>query len=481
MASNSNAINRTWGWLWHGLENFWNRHVGAIVSVLVLLIAAGLGVLAPMASDRTVVLIALGGLAAAPLAYAALHFIVQRREWAPVLILCACIFVPISVPVRGSRYVMSLVLTAVFVVLWVLRLLTVERRLALLPSPMNWPLLGFIVVTIISLAWSNLYRDVTVAIWSSFPFVQISSALVMILLPALFLMVNNYFHDLKWLKIMVAVLIAGAVFGLGNEFVVTTLPVQTRGTFTMWVVSITMALLLFMRRLNVWLRLGLGALVLGWCYWSFGLRITWLASWLPTLVALTVILFMRSKALLAMLVSAALIWAFVNWGFITDVFAAEDQESGGTRLAAWAQNWLITQDHWLFGTGPAGYAVYYMSYFPNQGMATHSNYLDILSQVGITGAAFYLAFFGLTAWSAYRLCRRLQGRGDFAEALANAALGGAAGCIVINAFGDWLIPFAYTQGISGFDYAAYNWLFLAVIPVLERLTRDSDTESKTYA
>jgi O-antigen ligase len=171
----------------------------------------------------------------------------------------------------------------------------------------------------------------------------------------------------------------------------------------------------------------------------------------------------------------------MNTTTITADIDRENQESGQTRLAAWVQNWIITQDHLVFGTGPAGYAVYYMTYFPRNAMATHNNYIDIFSQLGLVGLVFYLSFFVLVVWSGFRLCQRLRGRGDFVEALAQAALAGSVGCLVINAFGDWLIPFAYTQGIRGYDYAAYNWIFLAVIPVLERLTRPAATIAPTHA
>ncbi len=38
------------------------------------------------------------------------------------------------------------------------------------------------------------------------------------------------------------------------------------------------------------------------------------------------------------------------------------------------------------------------------------------------------------------------------------------------AFGDWLIPFAYTQSIEGFDYAIYSWLFMGSLLSLKTIT-----------
>ena len=160
--------------------------------------------------------------------------------------------------------------------------------------------------------------------------------------------------------------------------------------------------------------------------------------------------------------------------YVSQVIERESQESGETRLAAWAVNWRVTREHWLFGTGPAGYAAYYMSYFPLEGTATHSNYIDIVAQTGLVGLGLVLwIFFGLS-WLGYRLSQRLRGRGDFLEAAANAALAGTLGCILMMAFGDWLFPFAYTQSIAGFDYAVYNWIFMGTLLVIARLTQPKD-------
>jgi len=44
------------------------------------------------------------------------------------------------------------------------------------------------------------------------------------------------------------------------------------------------------------------------------------------------------------------------------------------------------------------------------------------------------------------------------------------GCVAALALGDWLIPFAYTQTISGFDHSVFSWLFMGMIGALDRLT-----------
>jgi len=440
-------------------------------AALVLLFTALLGPLLVKTQDSLNATLLVTAVLALPIGLVGFRIVTQFRSINVLLVLITCIFIPIGFQARGSYVVLSLILAALFLGLWLLRMLVVERRFHFVPGPHNWPILGFSLVVIISTVWSNIFRDVIIIVPTSLVFVQGASAMVMLCLVGLYLMVDNYFSEIKWLKAMVAILLAGGFFGLVNEFVVQTLPVQTRGTFTMWVMACTYSLVLFHKGLSWPQRLGMFALMVGWAYWSFGLRITWLASWLPALVALLTLSFMRSRKLLAGLILAALIWAVVNWSYVEQTINAETDESGHTRLEAWYMNWTVTSEHLLFGTGPGGYAVYYMTYFPTNAMATHNNYIDVISQLGLPGFIFYVWFFIAVAWQGFRLCRRLKGRGDFAEALANAAFAGTLGCIVINAFGDWLIPFAYTQGIAGFDYAAYNWLLMACIPVLDRITR----------
>lgn len=178
----------------------------------------------------------------------------------------------------------------------------------------------------------------------------------------------------------------------------------------------------------------------------------------------------RSPKLAVFLVVLVILVAFISWETLSTAIDLEDKGSGVTRLAAWAMNWKITKDHLLFGTGPAGYAIYYMTYFPNQAMATHNNFLDILAQTGIVGFSLMMWFFIRMFWMGWRLLMRLRGRRDFYEAMAAACLAGALGGWMMMFLGDWIFPFAYTQTIAGFDYSVYNFLFMGAILSLDYMT-----------
>lgn len=453
------------------LLHFWEAQRLVLMRLTMIV---GLVVLAPLVGkavvedDPLAVLIA----TAVPLSLLALHLLLPRFDLSPALILFAAAFVPLQLSTgTESTLVDSLVLTMLFVGNWLLKMLVVDKQLYIHPSPVHKPLFGFMIITVIALIWSMVFRDPLVIIWDSFPIVQTASAMVMILLPGAFLLVANHIDNVKQLKVLVALmLIAGTVAIADRLNLVPISFINDGGLFTMWVVCLSFSLAIVNREWSWKSRALLLALAAAWFYFRFGQQITWLAGWLPTFVTLTVIVFMRSKKIFALIViTVALIFIFNANYFINDVMAAENDESGHTRQAAWEVNWRVTGKHLLFGTGPAGYAVYYMTYYPEEGMATHNNYIDILAETGIFGLIFCVWFFFSLATVGYKLCLRLKGRGDFVEGLAIAGFAGTVGCIVVMAFGDWLFPFAYTQTIAGFDYIVYSWLFMGTILVLDRL------------
>jgi len=398
---------------------------------------------------------------------------------APLAILFVAVFVPFSLPTgTGSPIVASLLITMVYTGMWILRMISVEKRIYLERFPVNMPLLAFMGIVIVSLVWSMIFRDSTLRISRSFPLVQTASAAVMVLLPGAFLITGNLVRNVKTLKWMVGlILFAGTLYAV-KQVTGIPIPVNSNGMFTMWVVSLSGGLIFFAKTIKRWQKYLLAALVGVLVYWGFGINISWIAGWLPGFVALGFLVWTRSKKLALLFIPIFIFMIWSNKGYFSEALVSESGTSGFTRLAAWMINWQVTGQHLLFGTGPGGYAAYYMTYFPTQAMATHSNYIDILAQTGLVGFGFYLAFFGILTWYGFRLCARLRGRGDFLEALAWSALAGVLGCIVIMAFGDWLIPFAYTQTIAGYNYAVYNWLFMGTLLAVDRLTKTQ--VQKTY-
>ncbi len=447
---------------------------GVLVGLTVALVSVGF--LSPRLQQPGLLLIALAALALLPLA-------AWRPEYGVLALVLTAAFVRFSVSTGTESYIVaSLVVTAMLIAIRIFKMLVVEKKIELKPASTNKPLLGFVIVCLISYVWGNAFRDPLVTVWSTWPFVQLGALAVMVLLPGAFLLAANGLADIRELKLlcgmMIFIGIMGIVANLTDLYLSDFLNVNARGTFSflntgglfsLWFVSLTYAQALFNKRLSPWLRLGLLSLTAIWLYIYFIVRVTWLSGWVPPLIAMATISLLRSKRLFLLFLIVMGVYLGLNWDYYTGVVLQESGESGHSRLEAWGHNWQVTGKHFLFGVGPAGYAAYYMSYFPGEAMATHSNYIDVLSQTGIVGMFCWLWFLAALLKTGLRLRWNVKNHFDFTTGFAGAALGGAVGTIVATGLGDWMLPFVYTQTIAGFDYAVYGWVLLGGMVALANI------------
>jgi O-antigen ligase len=300
----------------------------------------------------------------------------------------------------------------------------------------------------------------------------LASALVMVLLPFSALLVGNLVKDEKTLRWMVGLILLIVGVDLVIRFTGQNFPIDANGITHMWAITFAVSMAAFLKGLNRLQRGLLLALVIASVVWGFVLHLSWYSGWVPGFICIGVIAVIKSKKLFIALVLGLVLVVFLNRGYFLDNLAFKQTNDAVTRWAAWQINWQVTSQHLLFGTGPGGYAAYYMTYFPSTGMATHNNYIDIIAETGITGLMLYFWLFISLLILGYRIIRRVRGRGDFIESMSIGVFSGTIGCIVIMAFGDWMIPFAYTQTIAGYNYEVYSWLFLGTLIVLDRLTKN---------
>lgn len=442
------------------------QHAGSgrlstLLRVAALLLCFGLSALAgPIAASGRVqyLPIALLGLTLVALA---LH----RLEWGIIVLTLSTLILRFSLPTgQQSPLVASLLLTALLTGLWCVRMILEDKRLHLLPSPVNLPLLGFMAVCVLSWVWSNLWRDPLIYIWSSFPQAQLGALAVMLLSPAALLLVANRFRDEHWLKILVGIFFTAGTVGILASIVNVSLPLlNLRGLFPMWIASLALSQALFNGQLKDGYRWALGLLAVAWFANSFGRGIIWLSGWFPTFVAIVIVTLLRSRRLFLLLIAVWVLFTIIRWDYLHDAVVVQSQREGDFgRLDAWAVNWRVTRDHLFLGTGPAGYAAYYMSLFPQDALSTHSNYVDILAQTGLVGTAFFIWFLVAMGVIARQAWRRVP-QGSFPQALAAGCIGGYVSTLVAMGLGDWFLPFAYNQTIAGYDYTVWGWLFMGVL------------------
>ncbi len=389
------------------------------------------------------------------------------------IIVFSSLFVPFTLSTGSqSPIVASLLLTALFGGLWLLRLAFEREKERWPKAPAVVPLLGFMVVSVISFFWSEIWRDPMIPPWFLYR-ARLGGLGVMVLSPlALWLAAAHLRHPRQMDRLVGMFLIAGA---LGAVQILAGRPLfpflNTGGLFPMWLFSFGAAFLVF-RPMSSWLRLGLGLMLGIWGWYVLVPGISWISGWLPPIVALLVVIWLRSRRLFALVFGALLLLTVIYWRPLQFwVFDYNYQTSGTTRLAAWLRNWQVTREHLLFGTGPAGYAAYYMTYFPDQAMATHNNYLDVLAQTGLIGMGFFLWFLAALGREIYQIWRWVRESDHQARALVAGLVGGFTGLLVAMGLGDWFLPFPYTQTIAGYRYTVWGWLFAGAAVAMGRYYR----------
>jgi O-antigen ligase len=387
----------------------------------------------------------------------------------------------VSLPTgRESRVPLSMVVAMMLVIPWLLSMAWGKPPTRLRPSPINKPLVAFVIVGIIAYLWSLVFRDPILYIWSSFPVVQLAALTVNSLLPLTLLYVGNQVNDVKWLKYMVGVVLITGVLSLAFFFLNPRIGDLffyrgTRGLFSMWVAAFAYGLALFHKDLKLWQRILLLLFVALLVYRYFIVGMSWVSGWLPLGVACMVLTWLRSRRLFVGFFAIGLVYLALNFDFYYQniVIAEEEGGSGTGRVELWMRNLNHVAQHPLFGMGPAGYAIYNMTYHSEDARSTHNNYFDILAQTGVIGFTIFIVFLTRLLQVGRQTLRRYSGKGKFEEVFAAVTLSGVVGAMVGMMLGDWMLPFAYNETIGGFDNAVLSWVMFGGMAALGALAAPS--------
>lgn len=417
----------------------------------------------------------------AGLAGAAFLFLTLRDlQFGLFVIVLAAFFVRFGLGTgSATRIPSSMILTALMVGLWIVVML-VRKRVHLVPSPVNVPLLGFVVVCLVSLPWSWLFARPELFLVSSgsgtpFQIVQFGGLALMVLLPLLFLMGLNVMRERRWILATFAVIVfVGVVALIANLLHLPqyfgSFSINTGGLFSLWIISLTSAQVIFNDQLKKWQRLLLGLLCLGWIYYQFGLGTTWFSGWMPAMLAVLFLTYRKSKkAVLIVLAAIAIAFLFDPIYFYNRIWV-KAQAMDFNRFTIWPTVISLTLTHTsaLFGSGPVGYIPLYRTFVFGQAWSSHNNYVDIFAETGIVGFGFFLWFLFETFKTGWRHDSQISD--GFLRAFNNGALAALVGTIFAMMLGDWFIPFVYNQGYPGFDFNAYVWILLGAMVGLQSLS-----------
>ncbi len=232
--------------------------------------------------------------------------------------------------------------------------------------------------------------------------------------------------------------------------------------FWNWFLALAFGQLVINSSLRLWHRMALVVVIVTAIYITFFVWRDWASGWLPAFVSMALIFVLaRPRTALALSVPILAAASLKYSQLAAAIMTSDQQYSLATRLQAMQVVSDIISRNPIFGYGPANY-YYYTPLFRISGwyvsFSSHNNFVDLLAEFGLLGLCSFL-------WLVVTLLRHARSsvRREltlFQRAYVYGCVGALAGSLCSMALGDWLIPFAYNVGISGFKSSCLAWVFL---------------------
>ena len=387
-----------------------------------------------------------------------------------ILVMVGGMFIPFSW--QGGFNVSQIGLAAVLGV-WFLDMLVVQRKFQIVRSRAVLPILLFALISILSFflgqfSWYPFARNAPLA-------AQLGGLAINLLSVGAFLLVahlvDNY-HKLEFLTW--TFIIFGSIYVLGRFLKLDwidhlyQLGFTAGSLFWTWLVALLAGQALANRDLKFGKRLLLGILILLTFYVALDQAFDWRSGWFPPLVSIAVIIairYWRNIRYFAIL-------AVIPFYFIVTASIGQEDWSWGTRMDAWVIVLSIASVSPILGMGFANY-YWYTPLFPIRGydvrFNSHSQFVDLIAQTGLVGLTCFIWFFIEVGLLGLKVVKSAPE--GFAKAYIYGALGGLAGTLVAGYLVDWVLPFVYNIGMTGFRASVLAWLFLGGIVSIEQIVR----------
>lgn len=376
-------------------------------------------------------------------------------------------------PYAGNNKInLSMLIVSLMLFLWLLDVITKRRDFQILTSRIMLPLIGLLVVSVISfgvgqLPWFSFVKNAPLD-------AQLAGLAIVALSVGTFLLAADNFQDIRWLKVTTWLFILfGSVYILGRmipgleRIAVKIVYGRISGAvFSAWFPAITFSQALFNRELKLRWRLLFGILCAATLYYGVVLRFDWKSYWLPGIAAVCAIILAREWRIGLLMILSGLILVWIMKGDIQST----DEYSISTRLEGWIIIAQIIKQNPILGLGFANY-YYYTALFPIRGwyvvFNSHNNYVDIIAQTGLLGFLLIIMFF----WNLLRHGWELRNKvpDGFPKAYVYGALGGLAGMLAAGMLGDWIFPFVYNLGLNTLPIALVSWIFLGGLLAVSKI------------
>ncbi len=376
---------------------------------------------------------------------------------------------------------LGMLLTAFLVGIWILKMMVVDGKVNLQPSPLNLPLLAFLVVLLVSWVLGEAIWDWRLPVKQSNQFlVQAGQyAIFALSFAAAFLVAHQRLEErdlARWAWIVVLM----GFTGMALELFLGIYQMRQQGltgSILIWSVVLLVAQLLFNPGFKGWRRLAGFAFLAMWLFWVYTNR-GWKGGWAPVLVGVFTLLLLYSWRWFAVALAGGSLLAWLNWDFLFRNFVSTEFFNAPIRAYFWYDILRMVSRSPLLGLGPANYKYYWntQGFIPQSRLVagwdiwdtwgftppSHNIFVDVFAQSGLVGLFFFLWGMGAAVWLVYRLSRRfLPG---FTRAYVLGVLGSFVAMLVGSFFfADWLIPFVYNITITGFSHSVYSWVLLGSV------------------
>ncbi len=441
--------------------------------LVVGLICLGAVILAQMIARQSLAGILLAG---AVLGSAALIFFIRQPGIGFPLVIIASLLVPFSLSTgTQTRINSALLLVMLLLGAWLVKMLIIDRRLAIIPQRSIYAALVFIVVSLVAFGFGQLGWYPTEG---ASPFAQIGQVLIFVMSAGAFILAAHRMQDIRWLKATVYVFIV-----LGGIYVLAFMLPPLRhyanrifqravqdSLFWTWLITLAFGQFWLNKNLKPIVKIGFLLVALVGFFTVMITKQSWASGWLPVSAALFVILLLSKPKMAIVAGLGFVVMLLVRYQIIQNyVFVGDNEYSMLTRLEAWKILFQIIAKNPLFGVGPANY-YFYTPFYNILGYSvrfnSHNNYIDIIAQTGIVGISVFFWWVVETAKVGFALLKKPLDH--FEHAFVVSAIAGLAGTLVAAFLGDWLIPFVYNIGMDGYRASVLAWMFLGSLLFIQK-------------